>query len=443
MARVVQPPQAIDAEQIILGNVINNPDKFFEISAIITSADIFYDETHQLLWKKIKELVIKNEPFDMVSIANQLTEKEKQIGITPYYITEITSRATEAQNVTIYSQILHKKYLMRKLIREAYKIQSDAFEANGNAYDILNDTHTTITSLLNMQPQKSFDIGEELFKTVDSIKNSERNLIPIGYTSLDNMSGGLTRGEITIIGGRPGHCKSTLSLNIMKNMIDRGYKCMLFNREMSNVEMLKKLVVLESQSLSYSLVRSGICDDDEQVEDLEKAVEVVRQKYNKSNFLMFDNIRNFGQASSEVKKFKPDVVFDDYLQLIVPDSKISERRLQLEKIVHDYKWLSKNVNCATVLVSQLNRSLESRGNPVPRLSDLAESGAIEQAAENVFFTYYDYKIFKNKSLERGYGKDVIEVIAGKVRYGETGQVKMDYVGDKVKIHEKRKIYPWD
>ena len=229
----------------------------------------------------------------------------------------------------------------------------------------------------------------------------------------------------------------------MKNMIDRGYKCMLFNREMSNVEMLKKLVVLESQSLSYSLVRSGICDDDEQVEDLEKAVEVVRQKYNKSNFLMFDNIRNFGQASSEVKKFKPDVVFDDYLQLIVPDSKISERRLQLEKIVHDYKWLSKNVNCATVLVSQLNRSLESRGNPVPRLSDLAESGAIEQAAENVFFTYYDYKIFKNKSLERGYGKDVIEVIAGKVRYGETGQVKMDYVGDKVKIHEKRKINPWD
>ena len=113
MARVVQPPQAIDAEQIILGNVINNPDKFFEISAVITSADIFYDETHQLLRKKIKELVIKNEPFDMVSIANQLSEKEKQIGITPYYLTEITSRATEAQNVTIYSQILHKKYLMR------------------------------------------------------------------------------------------------------------------------------------------------------------------------------------------------------------------------------------------------------------------------------------------------------------------------------------------
>ena len=89
-----------------------------------------------------------------------------------------------------------------------------------------------------------------------------------------------------------------------------------------------------------------------------------------------------------------------------------------------------------MVYGQLNRSLEARSNPVPRLSDLAESGSIEQAAENVFFTYYDYKIFKNKSLERGYGKEVIEIIAGKVRYGETGSVKMDFKGDKVKISER-------
>ena len=94
------------------------------------------------------------------------------------------------------------------------------------------------------------------------------------------------------------------------------------------------------------------------------------------------------------------------------------------------------MNFAVVLVSQLIRYLVSRGNPVPRLSDLAESGSIEQAAENVFFTYYDYKIFKNKSLERGYGKEIIEIIAGKVRYGETGQVKMDFKGDGVKISER-------
>ena len=283
---------------------------------------------------------------------------------------------------------------------------------------------------------ETFNINDALHETVESIKYSDRNLIPIGFPALDKMCGGLTRGEITIIGGRPGHGKSTFSLNIMKQMIDAGYKCILFNREMSNTEMLKKLVVLESGMLSYSMVRSGACGDEASVKELESTISSIKEKYNKDKFLMFDNVRDFGQASAEIKRFKPDIIFDDYIQLIVPDSKIEQRRLQLEKIIHEYKWLAKNMNCAVVLVSQLNRSLESRGNPVPRLSDLAESGSIEQAAENVFFTYYDYKIFKNKSLERGYGKEIIEIIAGKVRYGETGQVKMDFKGDGVKISER-------
>ena len=211
---------------------------------------------------------------------------------------------------------------------------------------------------------------------------------------------------------------------------------MMFNREMSNTEMLKKLVVLESGILSYSMVRSGALGDESSINEMNQTVELIKEKYNKNKFLMFDNIRDFNQAATEVKRFNPDIIFDDYIQLIVPDNKINERRLQLEKIIHEYKWLAKNVNAAVVLVSQLNRSLETRGNPVPRLSDLAESGAIEQAAENVFFTYYDYKIFKNKSLERGYGKEIIEIIAGKVRYGETGSAKMDFKGDGAKISER-------
>ena len=287
-----------------------------------------------------------------------------------------------------------------------------------------------------MQPHKHFDIDEAMSETIENIQNSDRNLIPIGYPSLDKMSGGLTRGEISIIGGRPGHGKSTLSLNMLKNMIDAGYKCVMFNREMSNTEMLKKLVVLESGLLSYSMVRSGALGDESSMNEMNNTVELIKKKYNKDKFLMFDNIRDFAQAATEVKRFNPDVIFDDYIQLIVPDSKINERRLQLEKIIHEYKWLAKNVNAAVILVSQLNRSLETRGNPVPMLSDLAESGAIEQAAENVFFTYYDYKIFKNKSLERGYGKEIIEIIAGKVRYGETGSAKMDFNGDGAKISER-------
>ena len=111
---------------------------------------------------------------------------------------------------------------------------------------------------------------------------------------------------------------------------------------------------------------------------------------------MFDNIRDFAKSSSEVKRFKPDVILDDYIQLISPTKLVEQRRLQLESLVNDYKWLAKETKAVVVLASQLNRSLEQRSSAAkPQLSDLAESGAIEQVAENVFFTYYDYKINGN------------------------------------------------
>ena len=436
MAKIVAPPSALDAEEMILGNILNNPNTLDKAAGYIVEDEVFYDDRNKLLWSKIKKMINRGEVVDQITVISDLSEKEKNDGLNAYYITGLTTSALSSQNIELYAQIIYKKYLMRRLIRETHTIQDEAYHANGNAFDILNETHTTIAELIEMQPHKTFNINDALHETVESIKYSDRNLIPIGFPALDKMCGGLTRGEITIIGGRPGHGKSTFSLNIMKQMIDAGYKCILFNREMSNTEMLKKLVVLESGMLSYSMVRSGACGDEASVKELESTISSIKEKYNKDKFLMFDNVRDFGQASAEIKRFKPDIIFDDYIQLIVPDSKIEQRRLQLEKIIHEYKWLAKNMNCAVVLVSQLNRSLESRGNPVPRLSDLAESGSIEQAAENVFFTYYDYKIFKNKSLERGYGKEIIEIIAGKVRYGETGQVKMDFKGDGVKISER-------
>ena len=436
MAKIVAPPSALDAEEMILGNILNNPNTLDKAAGYIVEDEVFYDDRNKLLWSKIKKMINRGEVVDQITVISDLSEKEKNDGLNAYYITGLTTSALSSQNIELYAQIIYKKYLMRRLIRETHTIQDEAYHANGNAFDILNETHTTIAELIEMQPHKTFNINDALHETVESIKYSDRNLIPIGFPALDKMCGGLTRGEITIIGGRPGHGKSTFSLNIMKQMIDAGYKCILFNREMSNTEMLKKLVVLESGMLSYSMVRSGACGDEASVKELESTISSIKEKYNKDKFLMFDNVRDFGQASAEIKRFKPDIIFDDYIQLIVPDSKIEQRRLQLEKIIHEYKWVAKNMNCAVVLVSQLNRSLESRGNPVPRLSDLAESGSIEQAAENVFFTYYDYKIFKNKSLERGYGKEIIEIIAGKVRYGETGQVKMDFKGDGVKISER-------
>ena len=436
MAKIVASPSAKEAEGAILGIIMLDSNTYHQAREYKTSSHVFYDDRNIILWDKIQYMISHNEHVDMITLCSDLTQEEKSNGLDEYYITSLTSEVGTSENMPSYGKLVYKKYLMRKLIEETHKIQNKAYLSNGNAYEVLNNTYVTISELMDMQPQKHFDIGSAMAETIENIKNSDRNLIPTGYPSLDEMSGGLTRGEISIIGGRPGHGKSTLSLNILANMINKGYKCIMFNREMSNTEMLKKLVVLESGLLSYSMVRSGALGDESSINEMNKTVELIKEKYNKDKFLMFDNVRDFAQASTEVKRFNPDVIFDDYIQLIVPDSKIEQRRLQLEKIIHEYKWLAKNVNAAVILVSQLNRSLETRSNPIPRLSDLAESGAIEQAAENVFFTYYDYKIFKNKSLERGYGKEIIEIIAGKVRYGETGSVKMDFKGDGAKISER-------
>ena len=278
------------------------------------------------------------------------------------------------------------------------------------------------------------DIVDVIQDTVESMKQNKSRLLSTGYTCLDRFAGGLTRGEITIIGGRPGHGKTTVLINLLARMLEQGKRAMFFSRELPNAELLKKVICLESQELSYGLVRKNLFTDQDHVR-FNDAVEIVRKKYSKDNFLMFDNIKDFTASSAEVKKFKPDVIFDDYIQLIGYKGKEEQRRLQIEELVNNYKWLAKETNASVVLASQLNRGIEYRGKTfLPQLSDLAESGAIEQVAENVFFTYYDYKV----NGEDGKGKNVITMSAGKVRYGDTGTVDMGYEGDKCKIYNNEK-----
>ena len=157
----------------------------------------------------------------------------------------------------------------------------------------------------------------------------------------------------------------------------------------------------------------------------------MKENYVEDKFRMFDNIRDLPRSIAEIKKFQPDVIFDDYIQLVAYKGKEEQRRLQLEQLVNDYKWVAKENNCVVVLASQLNRGLEARvgKNQRPQLSDLAESGAIEQVAENVFFVFYKYKITGAEEEKQ----DMI-LVASKVRYGESGETILYYEGDKAKIY---------
>ena len=419
-------------ENSVLGILILYPETYAKIRDYVVTDEIFYQDKAKLLWKKLKIMLGNKEFIDIKTVSSSLSDTDINDGLTPMYVVDCTISAGLSDAAPSYMKKLYEKYLMRRVVEETSRIQTTAMNNGEETYDCIVNAHTLFSELIELNPTKEKQsIDSLLIDAVQDIQNKDINLVKTGYDSIDKFAGGLTRGEITIIGGRPGHGKTTMMVNMLASLVGKGYKVALFNRELPNIEVIKKLICLESQKLSYSLIRQGIHSEDS-LKQLELVREVIKEKYNENKFLMFDNIRDFAKTSSEVKRFKPDVILDDYIQLVSPDAKIPERRLQLEKLVNDYKWLAKQMKCSIVLASQLNRAIEGRHKVGrPQLSDLAESGAIEQVAENVFFVYYDYKI----NGEDGKGKNIITFVAKKVRYGESGESDMGYNGDKCKIFD--------
>ena len=420
-------PSSKEGEIAVLCSILENSKILDDVSAYLHK-DYFYFQQNARMFEILSNMYHNGEPIDTATVCGRLTEKDKIDGINPYYVTGLLGNPTS--NPMYYAKQVYEKYLLRKVIDRTALINESAYSNNTDIYNLMSDAHTSIGALIDVRPGTKFIIEQELEDTVYNIQNSDVNIIRTGFDGIDSLAGGLTRGEITILGGRPGHGKTTAMINVVKCCIEQGLKVMVVNREMTNVEMLKKLLVLESGELSYLSIRKGILNDLETIAKLNDAKKKVLEKYPEDRFCMFDSLNTFSQSASEIKKFKPDIIFDDYIQLISPEQKFDHRRFQLEKLVNDYKWLAKSQNACVFLLSQLNRALEQRGDGRPKLSDIAESGAIEQVAENVLFVYYDFKINGNASK---YGANQLEIIGSKVRYGNSGNAVLHYEGDKVKL----------
>ena len=426
-------PYDESAENGVLGSVILNEGEYELVSKYFVDTEVFYQDSARLLWNKIKQMKRKKEKIDTLSVSMSVNKDDVQKGLTKHYVVNCTGGSCSKGMTEFHARTLYDKFLMRKIIVKADEIKTKAEDNTHDIYKTISETHSILSEILNTRPTVASDIDDVIAETVNSIQNKDTKLIKTGYAQLDRFAGGLTRGEITIIGGRPGHGKTTVMINMLANVLEAGYKAIFFSRELPNAELLKKIICLESQQLSYGNVRKNIFSE-EDLMFINSAIEFVKKKYSKDKFLMFDNVRDFAASASEVKKFKPDIIFDDYIQLIACDSRQDQRRLQIETLVNDYKWLAKETDSVVVLASQLNRMIERAGMRgkalMPQLSDLAESGAIEQVAENVFFSYYDYKV----TGETGKGKNILTIAAGKVRYGDSGTVDLGYDGNKCKIH---------
>ncbi len=413
-------PNSTEAEEALLGCAIVGGDREIEIAlAWIRDNNAFYDKNNKNVWKAIQELYRDNVEIDLITLSDKM--KDMTGDAQAYLLTGLAEKVPTVANVTQYARIVWEKYIQRETAKSARKLVDASYEDYKEVGNIL-ETHTRLISeLREIQPSKQINISDLVEEMRHNIKD-KTNIIPFNKPYLDFSAGGMTRKEITVVGGRPGHGKTTLVINIIKGLIEQGYRVMMFNREMSNTEMLKKLVVMESPNLLYANIRQNSVGENNEVE-FEDTIETIKSKY--ENLIMYESIRNLDDAMREVAKHKPDVIVDDYIQLIQVNGVKEGRRFEIEKIMQEYKWICKSENCSAILVSQLNREIEKRIDPRPRMSDYAESGVIEQTAESAVFVFYGYN-FDHERYDR-YGS---EIIISKSRYGKVGTYPVGFNGNR-------------
>ena len=428
MDKIRVQPSSSEAEKALLGSVLmGGADVFEKAKSWIRKSEAFYSDENKRLWIAMQSLYRNKEAIDIVTVADRfkrLNPKHEDKDGLGYYITGLCEDIPTAAHVLEYGKIIYEKYLRREISKSANKLYVAVMENHESEIEeILNDHTRLIEEIKNLKPSRLNDIETIVNQTKELVASGD-NIIKFGIPALDTAAGGMTRKEITVLGGRPGHGKTTLIVNIVRSLVEQGNKVMVFNREMSNPEMMKKLIVMESKTLSYTKVRKGDLNGTSDVFD--KVSDKVSKKY--KDLLMFDDVKTLEEAMIEISRHKPDVIIDDYIQLIaMPDTK--ERRHQIEEIVYDYKWICKKENCSAILVSQLNREIEKRYEPRPRLSDYSESGVIEQTAECALFVWYGY-VFNDEE----YSPYKSEIISAKVRYGRVMTEEVGFNGDRCRFY---------
>ena len=417
-------PSASEAEQALLGCIIQGGEREQEIAmAWIRDDEAFYNFDNKRIWTSMAELYKDGVEIDVITLTNKV--KDMHGDGKAYYITGLTESFISTANVENYARIVWEKYIQRETAKSAEALLNASYEDYKNVGSILEKHSRLIEELRQIQPSKQKDI-EVLVDEMKATVEEDSNLIPFNLGHLHTFAAGMTRKELTVLGGRPGHGKTTLVINIVRGLIEQGYRVMLFNREMSNTEMLKKMVVMDSNSLKYGDIRRNDLSESDKGE-----FELVsdKMKGNYKELLMYDNVRTLDDCLREIAKHKPDVVIDDYIQLIEVRGVKEGRRFEIERIMQEYKWMCKQEDCSAILVSQLNREIEKRLDPRPRMSDYAESGVIEQTAELAMFVFYGHNFDSEK-----YNPYKSEIIVAKSRYGKIGTHMVGFNGGRCKFY---------
>lgn len=418
----------LETEEALLFCVLNKPECIEDIRRWIPEENVFYNSFNKKVWLECSKLYNNNEPVNALSVSRALPKNKIDGKLPSYELTRIATSGVTTANAEYLAKSMYEDFLRRSIVNNCHKMIGKAEDNAVDFDDIIEQINTDTSNIINTKPSRNeFNLETLLHDTDDSIFKS-KGIIKTGLNTLDSVIHGMTRGEITIIAGRPANGKTTVAANIARQLVLSGKKVMMFNREMPNTEMMKKFIAMESMSLSYRNLRHGATSSSIEVHT---AMQFIKDNYQDKLF-MYDSVRDLQSTFEEIKRVKPDVVIDDHIGLIeFPSRDSRDLRHKIRETTMRYKWLAKAHDMCVILVSQLNRNIEHRIDATPRLSDLAESGSLEQDAEMVVFTHYPYvsRFGQADSDGRIWGKNEMMLIVSKNRYGTPGSVEMGYSGD--------------
>ncbi len=420
------PPQSLEAEMALLGSIMLRPEALFDITDVV-NADSFYSEKHRIIYDTMMELFTKRSPIDLLSVSSKLKEKGwlDQIGGNTY-LTEIVNVVPSSANIGYYAELVQKKYMMRRLIEASDHISQIGYDENKELDEMLDSAEKKLFDVTNFHTTHKFtpikDELTEAWDRLDRLHTDGNGLrgVQTGFVDIDNRLSGLQKSDLIILAGRPSSGKTTFALDIARQAaVNHSVKVGVFSLEVSSQQLVDKMLAAQSNVNAWKL-RTGQLSRQDDFEAIRESLD----KLSKAPIHIDDQPGNtILKMRSVARRLKSeeglDLIVVDYLQLIVPTQNKNDNLVQqTTEISHGLKNLARELDIPVLALSQLSRAVEQRGGR-PRLSDLRDSGSIEQDADVVMFIHREDK-YKDQNEKT----NIAEILIEKHRNGETGKVEL-------------------
>ena len=431
------PPQAKDLEEAVLGAVMIEKNAF-DVVIEILKPECFYLESHQRIFRAMQGLQQKNSPIDLLTVVEELRFREEidLIG-GPFYVTKLTNSVVSSANIEAHARIILQKFIQRELIRISGEIIGDAYEDSTDVFDLLDDAETKLFEITNNHLRKDYaSIDTVLVKTIQRIEDlrtrqDEITGVPTGFSILDHLTYGWQPSDLIILAARPSVGKTAFALNLARNAALHPTKPTsvgFFSLEMSAGQLVQRILSAESEIWLEKIAR-GRVEEHEMKQLYKKGIERLASAPIHIDDTAALNIFELRAKCRRLKnKHNVGLIIIDYLQLMsgAGENRNSNREQEISRISRDLKGLAKELQVPIIALSQLSREVEKRkeGNKMPQLSDLRESGAIEQDADMVMFLYRPeyYDITANELGESNKGETHVRI--AKHRNGQLDTVKL-------------------